>query len=101
MTLIPSLDYAEGVRLNQLGSSQKGRNPMNNKEDNPTKEEIVMSDEKQEPKRSGVSGLVFVGCLILGLAVGLLLGNIAVGLLGGLGVGFIAMAIARYITGEW
>ena len=60
-----------------------------------------MSNEKQERSRSGVSGLVFVGCLILGLAVGFLIGNITVGLLGGLGIGFIAMAIARYITGEW
>ena len=60
-----------------------------------------MSSEKQERKVSGVSGLVFVGCLILGLAAGFLLGNITVGLLGGLGFGFIAMAVARYSTGEW
>ena len=60
-----------------------------------------MADEKQEPKRTGVSGLVFVGCLMLGLALGFLIGNIAVGLFAGLGVGFIAMAIARYVTGEW
>ena len=64
-------------------------------------EAIVMASEKQKPDRKGVSGLVFVGCLMLGLAIGLLTGNVAVGLLGGLGVGFIAMAIARYITGEW
>ncbi|MGB3716288.1 MAG: hypothetical protein WA996_17845, partial [Candidatus Promineifilaceae bacterium] len=60
-----------------------------------------MSDEKQKSKKSGTSGLVFVGCLILGLAIGILTGNTAVGLLGGLGVGFIAMAIARALTGEW
>jgi hypothetical protein len=60
-----------------------------------------MTSEKQKPDRSGVSGLIFVGFLILGLAVGFLIGNIPAGLLGGLGVGFIAMAIARYITGEW
>jgi hypothetical protein len=60
-----------------------------------------MSSEKKDSKRSGVSGLVFVGCLMIGLAIGLLIGNVAVGLLGGLGVGFIAMAIARYVTGEW
>ena len=60
-----------------------------------------MASEKQKPERTGVSGLVFVGCLILGLAIGLLTGNVAAGLLGGLGVGFIAMAIARYITGAW
>jgi hypothetical protein len=61
-----------------------------------------MSDEKQEPKkRGGSSGLVFVGCLMLGLAIGILVGNAAVGVLGGLGVGFIAMAIVRAATGEW
>jgi predicted lipid-binding transport protein (Tim44 family) len=74
---------------------------MTNKEKNATKEAIEMSSEKQEPKRSGVSGLVFVGCLILGLAIGFLIGNMPVGLFGGLGVGFIAMAIVRYQTGEW
>jgi hypothetical protein len=38
---------------------------------------------------------------MLGLAIGLLTGNVAAGLIGGLGVGFIAMAIVRSITGEW
>ena len=62
-----------------------------------------MANQNQKPDRDrkGASGLVFVGCLLLGLAIGLLTGNVAVGLLGGLGVGFIAMAIVRYITGEW
>ncbi len=60
-----------------------------------------MSSEKQETKRSGISGLVFVGCLMIGFAIGFLIGNIVVGLFGGLGAGFIAMAITRYITGEW
>ena len=60
-----------------------------------------MSGEKQESSRKGISGLVFVGCLMIGLAIGLLTENVAVALLGGLGVGFIAMAIARYVTREW
>ena len=60
-----------------------------------------MANEKQKPDRSGVSGLVFVGFLILGLAIGFLIGNVVAGLLGGLGIGFIAMAIARYVTGQW
>jgi hypothetical protein len=38
---------------------------------------------------------------MLGLAIGILVGNAAVGVLGGLGVGFIAMAIVRAATGEW
>jgi hypothetical protein len=64
-------------------------------------EKMVMSIENQKPKGKGISGLVFVGCLMLGLAIGLLTGNVAVGLIGGLGVGFIAMAIMSYLTGQW
>ena len=60
-----------------------------------------MSSEKQAPKGKGISGLVFVGCLMLGLAIGLLTGNVAAALIGGLGVGFIAMAIMSYLTGQW
>lgn len=60
-----------------------------------------MTSDKQGPKRSGISGLVFVGCLMIGLAIGFLVGNVAAGVIGGLGVGFIAMAVARYKTGEW
>ena len=74
---------------------------MENKETYPTKEKDVMSGEKQEPQRSGISGVVFVGFLLLGLAVGFFIGNIPAGLFGGLGVGFIAMGITRYKTGEW
>jgi len=60
-----------------------------------------MTSEKEKTKRSGTSGLVFVGCLMLALAVGLLTGNVAVAVLGGLGVGFIAIAAVRIGTGEW
>ena len=62
---------------------------------------MVTDNEKQESKRKGISGLVFVGCLMIGLAVGFITGNIVAGLFGGLGVGFIAMAIVRYKVGEW
>jgi hypothetical protein len=60
-----------------------------------------MPDEKQERSKKGISGLFFVGPLMIGLAVGFATGNIPAGLFGGLGVGFIAMGIARYKTGEW
>lgn len=60
-----------------------------------------MASEKQETSRKGTSGLVFVGCLLIGLAIGFLTDNIVVGLIGGLGVGFIGMAIMRGITGQW
>jgi len=61
----------------------------------------MMADEAKEPKRKGISGLVFVGCLMLGFAVGFLTGQLVAGIFGGLGVGFIAMAIVRYKVGEW
>ena len=44
---------------------------------------------------------MFVGFLILGLAVGFFLGNFVAGFFAGLGVGFIGMAITRAITGQW
>jgi hypothetical protein len=61
----------------------------------------TMSDDKQERSRKGASGLFFVGFLILGLAVGFFVGNIVGGFFAGLGIGFIAMAISRAVTGEW
>ena len=60
-----------------------------------------MQNVKKATKGSGASGVIFVGCLLLGLAVGFLIGNIVVGLFGGLGVGLIAMGIARAATGSW
>jgi hypothetical protein len=61
-----------------------------------------MENVKQETKsRAGAAGVIFVGCLLLGLAVGFLIGNIVAGLFGGLGVGLIAMGIAHAATGSW
>ena len=61
-----------------------------------------MANATEEPRKGkGISGLVFVGCLMVGLAAGFITGQIVAGVLGGLGVGFIGMAIARYKTGEW
>lgn len=60
-----------------------------------------MSGEKSISSDKGLSGMVFIGCLLIGLAVGLLTGEYAVALIGGLGVGFIGMAIMRQVTGEW
>lgn len=65
---------------------------------NSHKTEIVMSSEKR-PGTSGIRDLVFVGCLLLALTLGLLTGNVAVFMLGGLGVAFVAMAVVRYATG--
>jgi hypothetical protein len=62
---------------------------------------VVMASGNRESRGKGISGLVFVGCLMIGFAAGFLVENIVVGLFCGLGAGFIAMAIARYKTGEW
>jgi len=60
-----------------------------------------MTPDKQPLSQSGMSGLVFVGCLFVGLAAGLLTGQVAVGILGGLGVGFIGIAVVRYLARQW
>ena len=60
-----------------------------------------MAVEKENERGGGSSGLVFVGILLLSLAIGIFTGEVAVALLAGLGVGFIALAIMRVITGEW
>lgn len=60
-----------------------------------------MAGEGKEARGKGISGLVFAGCLMLGLAAGFFFHEIVAGVLGGLGIGFIGMAIARYKTGEW
>ena len=73
----------------------------NNDRNTKSMEAKVNTSEKQEVKRKGAAGVIFVGCLILGLAAGFFTGNIVAGLLGGLGVGFVAMGITRAITGEW
>jgi len=44
-------------------------------------------------KKNDVPGTAFVGFILLGLAFGLYFGRPDVGILGGVGLGFIAMAI--------
>ena len=48
-------------------------------------------------KKHDIPDLAFVGCLFIGLALGMAYGNPAVGILGGLGTGFIVMAIFRFL----
>lgn len=45
------------------------------------------------------SGLLFAGCVLLGLGIGMLCGRTAAGILIGMGVGFITMAISRMVSG--
>jgi len=60
-----------------------------------------MADEKEKTPKKGIAGVVFVGIMMIGMAIGFLLENMVVGLFGGMGVGFLAMAIVRHKTGEW
>ena len=60
-----------------------------------------MAEEKEKQgKKMEAGGLVFVGCLVIGMGISFALDNMPVGLFIGLGVGFIAMAIIRYKTGN-
>ncbi len=47
--------------------------------------------ENETKNRSTIGGVVFVGCIIIGLGLGFLYQNIVVGVLLGVGGGFVAM----------
>jgi hypothetical protein len=51
----------------------------------------------KKDKKEDAAGLVFVGALFIGMALGMFYGNVAVGVLAGLGVGFILMALVRIL----
>lgn len=50
---------------------------------------------KKENKYDAAGGVVFVGCMFVGMGVGFLLGQLVVGLFVGMGVGFIGMGILK------
>jgi len=56
------------------------------------KGEIEM--EKMNKKSSAIGGVVFVGCMFIGMGLGMYYDNIVIGLMIGMGAGFIAMAVA-------
>ena len=56
---------------------------------------MARTKKKKKSRRDDVGGLAFVGCLFIGLALGIALGNAAVGVLAGLGCGFIAQALVK------
>ena len=61
-----------------------------------------MTNETEQPKkRKGISGLVFVACLFVGMGISFATGTMPVGVFIGMGVGFGAMAIVRHKVGEW
>ncbi|MBL7943692.1 MAG: hypothetical protein JNM00_13045 [Flavobacteriales bacterium] len=43
-------------------------------------------------KKDNVGGLIFVGCILIGVAMGLWMGRVAIGALLGVGFGFLAKA---------
>ncbi len=52
--------------------------------------------KKFKKKEDNIPGLGFVGCLFLGMGFGMFYGNVSIGVLIGLGVGFIVMAFLKY-----
>jgi len=60
-----------------------------------------MADNDKEGKKTGLGSFVFVGCLIIGLGVGIGFNLMPAAIIIGFGVGLIAMGIARYKTGKW
>jgi hypothetical protein len=55
-----------------------------------------MEDSKIESKKVArkVGGLLFVGCMFIGMAAGFYFHAVPMGLFGGMGIGFIMMAVA-------
>ena len=54
-----------------------------------------MKSKDKKQKKEDSSGLFIPGCLLLGIGIGFLIGEIPAGTLIGLGVGFILMAIFK------
>ena len=61
-----------------------------------TENEIKEEEKKDSP--STIGGLIFVGCMFIGMGIGHYINSMETGLMSGMGVGFIAMAIvwAKY-----
>ncbi|MGX7668322.1 hypothetical protein [Flavobacterium pedocola] len=51
--------------------------------------------ESQNQNTNKIAGTIFVGCMFVGIGIGMYMHNTAVGTLVGMGVGFIASAIAK------
>ena len=53
---------------------------------------------KKENKFDKASGVIFVGCMFIGMGVGFLLNHLVVGLFVGMGVGFLGMGIVYLVS---
>lgn len=53
----------------------------------------------KESRGNQVGGIAFVGCILVGIALGILYSQAAVGTLLGVGIGFIVMAILKATLG--
>jgi len=54
-----------------------------------------MENQDQKKETNKISGIIFIGCMFIGIGVGNYMNNTGVGTLIGLGVGFLASAIYR------
>ncbi len=54
-----------------------------------------MENHPDDAKKTSqkVGGLLFVGCMFIGMAAGFYFGNLLVGMFSGMGIGFIMMAV--------
>ena len=51
--------------------------------------------ENQDKKGDHTSSYIFVGCMFIGMGVGMAIGDTGIGLFIGMGVGFLASAMYR------
>ncbi|MCB0428661.1 MAG: hypothetical protein H6585_09530 [Flavobacteriales bacterium] len=55
------------------------------------------SDKTKRPSPYGIGGIVFVGCMFLGMGIGIALGSKQIGMYIGMGAGFVAMALVTQL----
>ncbi len=54
----------------------------------------------ERKNRGTIGGVVFIGCLFIGLALGMLYSKTVIGILLGLGIGFVAMGVIWAFYGK-